>query len=96
MQRGVALGTIALPVYILWQSCSAVKTARSDYMLNQAWKAGPSNVERGAGSIRFGTVLAPVAVGRPIAIGIHVAPLLVLSVVVHYLYSIEPVRYTAR
>jgi len=86
MQGGVALGAVALPVNVLRQSCSAVKTARSDYMLNQAWQAGPGNVERRAGSISVWD--GPRAGGRWKADRARYpcSPLLVLSVVVHYLY----------
>ena len=49
-------------------------------MLHQAGKSGTSDIERGAGPLRFWTVLAE---GFALAVRIHVPVLPVLSVAVH-------------
>jgi hypothetical protein len=52
-------------------------------MLNEAGKAGPGDIDWGAGAILSRTLVAAVVIGHAISIGVHVAPLPIFTVFVH-------------
>jgi hypothetical protein len=83
MQRSSALGTFTLPIDIGPKSRRTAETAGRHYVLEQAGQPWASNVDgrpgaRGAGAV--GQLAVPGT-----TIGIHIAPLSVLTVVVHVL-----------
>lgn len=83
MQRRPTFGTFSLPIDIRRKRGGAIKTARGHYVLEQPGKPRAGDVDRRPGTRRLGPV-GELAVSRP-AIGVHVAPLSVLTVVVHVL-----------
>ena len=102
MERGAALWAIGFPVNAFGQCRSAVVTARRGYVLNKAWKAWPRDIDRRAGAVWFRTVALAMAVEGPIAIGVLIAMLPVLTVFVHdWLHSwagvehLSPTKYCA-
>ena len=81
MQRRSAFGTFAFPIDIGRKRRGAVKTAGRHYVLEQPGKARAGDVDRRPGARRLGPV-GELAVSGP-TIGVHIAPLSVLTVVVH-------------
>ena len=84
MQGDGAFRAFSLPIDVRGQGCGAIEAARRNDVLQKAGEAGASYVNRRAGTGGFGTVLKW-AVPRPItvAVAIHVAPLSILTVVIH-------------
>jgi len=81
VQRRSALRTLALPVDIGTERRGAVKTASRDYVLEQPGKARACDVERRPGAVGLRPVGELAVPGC--TIGVHVAPLSVLTVVIH-------------
>jgi len=81
MQSRSAFGTFAFPIRIRRKRGRAIKTPRSHDALEQAGKAGAGNVQRRPWAGRPGPVGKPMVPG--LAIGVLVAPLSILTVVVH-------------
>ena len=81
MQRRSALGAFAFPVNIGRKRGGTVETASRYYVLEQAGEARARDVDRRPGAHGFGPVWE-LPVSGP-AVGVHVAPLSVLTVVVH-------------
>ena len=81
MQRRSALGAFAFPVNIGRKRGGTVETAGGNYVLEQAREPGPGDVDRRPGARRLGPVWELAVSGS--TIGVHVAPLSVLTVVVH-------------
>jgi hypothetical protein len=83
VQRSSALGTFTLPIDIGAKSRGTAETAGRHYVLEQTGEPGASNVDGRPGT------RGPRAVGQLAVpgstIGVHVAPLSVLTVVVHVL-----------
>ncbi len=81
VQRRTALGTFALPIDIGRERRGAVKTASRHYVLEQPGKARAGDVDGrpGAGGLR---PVGELALSGS-TVGVHVAPLSVLTVVVH-------------
>ena len=83
MQRRSALGAFAFPVNIGRKRGGAVKAASRHNVLKQPGKARAGDVDGRPGARRFGPV-GELAVSGP-TVGVHIAPLSVLTVVVHLL-----------
>jgi len=81
MERRPAFGTLALPIDIGSELGGTIKTASRHYVLEQPGQARASDVNRRPGTGRLGPV-GKRAVSGP-TVGVHVAPLSVLTVVVH-------------
>jgi hypothetical protein len=81
MERRSALGTLALPIDILRQRGGAIETTSGYNVLEQPRKARSGDVDRRPGARWLGPV-GQCAVPGP-TVGVHVAPLSVLTVVVH-------------
>lgn len=83
VQRSTALRTFTLPIDIGAQSRRTAETAGRHYVLEQTGEPWASNVDGRPGTRGPGAVGQLAVPGT--AIGIHVAPLSVLTVVVHVL-----------
>jgi len=81
MQRGAALGTLALPIHARRQCRGTAETARRYYVLQEPRKARTSNVDGRARTVRFRPVPQRAIPG--LAAVLHISALFVFSIVVH-------------
>ena len=80
MQLGVALRAGTSEFGSGREGCCAVETTGRSYVLHQTGQPGTGHVDRRAGALRLGTLVAR-AFG--VAVGIHVPVLSVLAIAVH-------------